>query len=216
MSVRIVLADDHSLFREGLKSLLQEDPDLEIIGETGNGREAVRLCRELAPDIIIMDVSMPELNGIEASRQVTKECPETKIIAVSMHSSRRFVVDMLRAGAVGYLLKDCAFQELTTALSAVRADQVYLSPSIASVVVERISDSSADEGTMAAQLTPREREVLQLLAEGRRTSEVADQLFLSVKTVQTHRRNIMDKLNLRSLPELTRYAIREGLITVEE
>ena len=216
MSIEIVLADDHILFREGLKSLLKEDPDLVIVGETGNGREAVELCRDLSPDIIIMDVTMPELNGIEACRKVTLECPETKVIAVSMHSSRRFVVDMLRAGAVGYLLKDCAFQELAIALSAVRSEKVYLSPSIASVVVERISDSSSDEVSMASQLTPREREVLQLLAEGRRTSEVASRLFLSVKTVQTHRRNIMDKLDLHSLPELTRYAIREGLITAEE
>lgn len=216
MSLRIVLADDHGLFRAGLKSLLEEDPEIEIVGETGNGREAVRLCRELSPDIIIMDVTMPELNGIEASRQLTAECPGTKVIAVSMHSSRRFVVAMLRAGAVGYLLKDAASEELFTALSVVRADQVYLSPSIASVVVEKILDPSGDETTIASPLTPREKEVLQLLVEGRRASETADRLHVSVKTIQTHRRNIMDKLNLHNLAELTRYAMREGLISAEE
>ena len=216
MSLRIVLADDHGLLRAGLKSLLEEDPEIEIVGETGNGREAVRLCRELSPDIIIMDVTMPELNGIEASRQLKAECPGTKVISVSMHSSRRFVVAMLRAGAVGYLLKDAASEELFTALSVVRAVQVYLSPSIASVVVEKILDPSGDETAIASPLTPREKEVLQLLVEGRRARETADRLHVSIKTVQTHRRNIMDKLDLHSLAELTRYAIREGLISAEE
>ncbi len=216
MSVKIVLADDHNLFREGLKSLLEEDPEFEVVGETGNGREAVRLCRELSPDIIIMDVTMPELNGIEASRQLAAECPGTKVICVSMHSSRRFVVAMLRAGAVGYLLKDAASEELFTALSTIRADQVYLSPSIASVVVENILDPAEGETATASPLTPREKEVLQLLVEGRPASETADRLHLSVKTVQTHRRNIMDKLDLHNLAELTRYALREGLISAEE
>jgi len=214
--MKVVLADDHSLFREGLKSLLAENSNVEIVGETGDGRSAVRLCQELAPDIIIMDVAMPELNGIEATRQILSECPGTRVIALSMHSSRRFVVDMLQVGASGYLLKDCAFQELATALSAVSSGQVYLSPSIASVVVERITGSAAADFTIAAKLTPREREVLQLLAEGKRSVAVAELLHLSVKTVQTHRRNIMDKLDLHSLPELTRYAIREGLISSEE
>jgi len=214
--MKVVLADDHSLFREGLKSLLAENSNVEIVGETGDGRSAVRLCQELAPDIIIMDVAMPELNGIEATRQILSECPGTRVIALSMHSSRRFVVDMLQVGASGYLLKDCAFQELATALSAVSSGQVYLSPSIASVVVERITGSAAADFTIAAKLTPREREVLQLLAEGKRSMAVAELLHLSVKTVQTHRRNIMDKLDLHSLPELTRYAIREGLISSEE
>ncbi|MBW2085109.1 MAG: response regulator transcription factor [Deltaproteobacteria bacterium] len=216
MNMKVVLADDHSLFREGLKSLLAENSNVEIVGETGDGRSAVRLCQELAPDIIIMDVAMPELNGIEATRQILSECPGTRVIALSMHSSRRFVVDMLQVGASGYLLKDCAFQELATALSAVSSGQVYLSPSIASVVVERITGSAAADFTIAAKLTPREREVLQLLAEGKRSVAVAELLHLSVKTVQTHRRNIMDKLDLHSLPELTRYAIREGLISSEE
>ena len=214
--MKVVLSDDHSLFREGLKSLLAENSNVEIVGETGDGRSAVRLCQELAPDIIIMDVAMPELNGIEATRQILSECPGTRVIALSMHSSRRFVVDMLQVGASGYLLKDCAFQELATALSAVSSGQVYLSPSIASVVVERITGSAAADFTIAAKLTPREREVLQLLAEGKRSVAVAELLHLSVKTVQTHRRNIMDKLDLHSLPELTRYAIREGLISSEE
>ncbi|MBW1710554.1 MAG: response regulator transcription factor [Deltaproteobacteria bacterium] len=216
MDMKIVLADDHSLFREGLKSLIQEHPDLEIVGETGNGRDAVKLCRELWPDIVIMDVAMPELNGIEATRQIVNECPGIKIIAVSMHSSRRFVVDMLQAGASGYLLKDCAFQELSMAISAVQSSQVYLSPSIASVVVEKIAGSADTEITVTSRLTPREREVLQLLAEGKSSLETANRLHLSVKTVQTHRRNIMEKLNLHNLANLTKYAIREGLISPDD
>ncbi len=214
--MRIVLADDHSLFREGLKSLLQENPDIDIIGETGDGRGAVRLCRDLSPDIIIMDVAMPELNGVEATRQIVKECPGVKIIAVSMHSSRRFVLDMLHAGASGYLLKDCAFTELTLAISAVQANQVYLSPSIASVVVEKIAVTGDSKNYVVSKLTPREQEILQLLAEGRNSLEIADRLHLSVKTIQTHRRNIMEKLNLHNLAELTKYAIREGLISTDK
>jgi len=216
LSIRIVLADDHGLFREGLKSLLREDPSLEIIGEAGDGRTAVRLCRTLSPDIIIMDVSMPELNGMEATRQILADNPEIKVVAVSMHSSRRFVIDMLQVGASGYLLKDAAFQELMMAISAVHSGQVYLSPSIASVVVEKITGHPETGSNVRVKLTPREGEVLQLLAEGKKSSEVADRLHLSVKTVQTHRRNIMEKLDLHSLADLTKYAIREGLISSEK
>ncbi|MBW2092154.1 MAG: response regulator transcription factor [Deltaproteobacteria bacterium] len=214
--MRIVLADDHSLFREGLRALLQEDPDIEIVGEIGNGRSAVQLCQKIVPDVVIMDVIMPELNGIEATRQIVADCPGIKVIAISMHSSRRFVLDMLQAGASGYLLKDCAFNELALALAAVQSNQVYLSPSIASIVVENISDSSGPELKFTSKLTLREQEVLQLLAEGKSSLETAERLHLSVKTVQTHRRNIMEKLNLHNLAELTKYAIREGLITTDK
>ncbi|MBW1709366.1 MAG: response regulator transcription factor [Deltaproteobacteria bacterium] len=216
MSIRIVIADDHGLFREGLKSLLQEDPDLVIVGEAGDGRSAVKLCRKLAPNIIIMDVSMPELNGVEATRQIVTENPETKVIAVSMHSSKRFVLDMLQAGASGYLLKDSAFQELMMAISAVHSTQVYLSPAIASVVVEKIVKPAEISINTNFKLTPREREVLQLLTEGKKSTEIATRLNLSVKTVHTHRRNIMEKLDLHSVVELTKYAIREGLISTDD
>ena len=215
MAYRIVLADDHNMLREGLRSLLRDIPGTEVVGEADNGRDTVRLCLELEPDLVIMDVAMPELSGIEATRQIVKERPDTKVIALSMHSTKRFVLDMLQAGAVGYLLKNCAFKELADALSTVRAGRAYISPAVASVVVERIVSPKSDESYAVHTLTPREREVLQLLAEGRRVSEVANTLHVSAKTVQTHRRNIMAKLNLFSLPELTKFAIQQGLTSLE-
>jgi two-component system, NarL family, response regulator NreC len=213
MKSRLVLVDDHKLFLEGLKSLLREDPRVEIVGEAGNGREAVRLCRELLPDIVITDVAMPELNGIEAAGQILEQSPRTKIIVVSMHSSRRFVVGMLKAGAVGYLLKDCAFQELSSAITAVLENKVYLSPAIAGVLVDQVTRQGGIDRAELPGLTPREIEVLQLLTEGKKASEIAGRLHVSAKTVQTHRRNIMEKLDLHNLADLTKYAIQKGLVS---
>jgi two-component system, NarL family, response regulator NreC len=213
MKSRLVLVDDHMLFREGLKSLLREDPRVEIVGEAGNGRDAVRLCRELLPDIVITDVAMPELNGVEATCQILEQSPRTKIIVVSMHSSRRFVVGMLKAGAVGYLLKDCAFQELSSAITAVLENKVYLSPIIAGIVVDQVTAQGGIDRAELPGLTPREIEVLQLLTEGKKASEIAGRLHVSIKTVQTHRRNIMEKLDLHNLADLTKYAIQKGLIS---
>jgi len=213
MKSRLVLVDDHMLFREGLKSLLKEDPRVEIVGEAGNGREAVRLCRELLPDIVITDVAMPELNGIEAARLILAQSPRTRIIVVSMHSSRRFIVGMLKAGAVGYLLKDCAFQELSNAITTILDHKVYLSPAIAGILVDQVTRQGEIDKTELPELTSREIEVLQLLTEGKKASEIARRLHLSVKTVQTHRRNIMEKLDLHNLADLTRYAIQKGLIS---
>ena len=215
MKYRIVLADDHILFREGLRSLLMNINDVEVVGESGNGREAVALCRELRPDLVIMDVAMPELNGIEAARKIKDENPEARIIALSMHSSKRFVLDMLQAGAMAYILKNAAFKELAAALSAVKLGRAYLSPAVASVVVEKIAAPRGGETDGPGLLTPREREILQLLAEGKKVTEIGDKLHVSAKTVQTHRRNIMGKLKVKSLPELTKFAIQHGLTTLE-
>ena len=215
MAYRIILADDHNMLREGLRSLLKDIPGTEVIGEADNGRDTVRMCLELDPDLVIMDVAMPELSGIEATRQIVREHPRTKVIALSMHSTKRFVLDMLQAGAVGYLLKNCAFKELADALSTVRSGRAYISPAVASIVVERIVSPKNGDASATHSLTPREREVLQLLAEGKRVTEVADTLHVSMKTIQTHRRNIMAKLNLFSLPELTKFAIQNGLTSLE-
>lgn len=214
--MKVILAEDHGIVREGLRALLKEHSDVEVVAETDNGRDAVRLCSELLPDLVIMDVAMPDLNGIEATRQIRAECPQTKVIGLSMHSSKRFVIDMIEMGAVGYVLKKSVFDELAQAISAVKDNQVYLSPAIAGVVVERILDLKSRRKAQAkTALTPREREVLQLLAEGKTSRDVAQRLHLSVKTVDTHRRNIMEKLDIRTIPELTKYAIREGLTTSE-
>jgi DNA-binding NarL/FixJ family response regulator len=209
------LADDHVMMREGLRALLKDIPGVQVSGEAENGRDAVRLCRELAPDLVIMDVAMPELNGVEATRQILAETPSVRIIALSMHSTKRFVLDMIQAGAKGYLLKNCAFKELADAVSTVLAGRAYISPAVASVVMEKIVSPAKDEPTPDFNLTPREREVLQLLAEGKKVGEVARRLHVSMKTVQTHRRNLMAKLNLFSLPELTKFAIQHGLTSLD-
>lgn len=216
MVVKLLLADDHQILREGLRALLAKQPDLVVVGEAEDGRTAVRLARELRPDLVIMDIGMPGLNGIEATRQILAEVPETKVIALSMHSDKRFVTEMLKAGAVGYLLKYCASEELVAAIRTVLSQRLYLSAEIVGVVVEDfVKQTPAPESSAFARLSPREREVLQLLAEGRSTRQIAEDLHVSIKTIEVHRKQIMDKLGLQSLAELVKYAIREGLTTTD-
>lgn len=216
MKARVLLADDHHIFRDGLRTLIEKEKGLEVIAEAENGRKAVKLAEKMAPDIVVIDVSMPDMNGIEATRKIIGDSPAVKVIALSMHSDRRFVLGMLEAGASGYLLKDCAFAELAGAIRQVLAGNTYLSPKIADVVVKGYLHK-ADDVTPASGvvLTSREREILQLIAEGLSTKEIAGHIFLSIKTVETHRRNIMEKLDIHSVAELTKYAIREGLISME-
>jgi two-component system response regulator NreC len=216
MSYRIVLADDHRLMREGLKTLIAGESDLEVVGEAEDGRTAVSLALDLEPDLVIMDVAMPGLNGIEATRQILKQVPKVRIIALSMHSDRRFVGEMLKVGASGYLLKDGAFDELVRAIRAVLGGQTYLNPRVASIVIEHhVRRPRAETSSVWSVLTSREREVLQLLSEGKTSKQIAAQLHISAKTVESHRRQITDKLGLRSVAELTKYAIREGLTSLE-
>ena len=216
MPTRILLADDHKILRDGLQSLLQKQGDFEVVGEADNGRSAVKLAKKLLPDVVIMDVGMRHLNGIEATRQITANAPGVKVLALSVHSDRRFVKRMLEAGALGYVLKDAAFDELILAVRTVVAKQIYLGPNIAGVVVkDYLRRLSATESGETPVLTLREREVLQLLAEGKATRKIAGLLNLSVKTVETHRKRIMDKLDLHSVAELTNYAVREGLTSLE-
>ena len=212
---RILIADDHKIFREGLRTLLSNQRGVKVVGEADNGRSTVSMAAELRPDVVIMDVAMPELNGIDATRQISSLCEGTKVLALSMHADSRFVTRMLTAGAHGYLLKDCAFEELTLAIQTVLSDDVYLSPGVAGVVVRAMQSRTTELGTKAPELTPREREVLQLVAEGRTTREIAARLHVSVKTIETHRKQIMDKLELRSVAELTKYAVREGLTSLD-
>jgi DNA-binding NarL/FixJ family response regulator len=216
MGVRILLADDHRIIREGLRSLLQRQSDIEVIDEAQDGITAVRLTEKLRPDIVIMDIGMPDLNGVEAARQILNRVRDVKIIALSMHSDKRFVLEMLKAGASGYLLKDCAFEELVSAIRMVSDGQIYLSQKVAGVVVnEYLQNQPASPSTAYGVLSPREREVLQLLAEGKTTKNIASSLHISTKTVETHRQQIMEKLHLRSVAELTKYAVKEGLTSLD-
>ncbi len=213
--IKVILADDHNITRSGLKALLEKEENIEVVAEAENGRQAVKLAMDVKPDIIVMDISMPDLNGMEATRQVLSNLPEIKIIALSMHSHRRYISGMLKAGATGYLLKSCAFEELTNAISTVVDGKAYLSPSIADTVVKDYINPSSSPSSKLADLSAREREVLQLIAEGLPTKETADRLFVSESTINTHRRQIMEKLNIHSIAQLTKFAIQEGLTFLE-
>jgi|SRR5437867_5732935 len=229
--MKVLIADDHRIVREGLRSLLEDQPDFQVVAEADNGRQALEMAQKHEPDVVVMDVAMPQLNGIEATRRLVSDQPDTKVVALSMHSDRRYVAEALKAGAAAYLLKDGAFDELVAAIRAVVANKVYLSPRVAGVVVDDYvrrlpgehGDGGHGHGAAAAadasdafhKLTPREREVLQLMAEGFATKEIATRLHVSVKTVETHRRQLMEKLQLYSVAEVTKYAIREGLTSLE-
>jgi DNA-binding NarL/FixJ family response regulator len=216
MSIRILLADNERLLRQLLRNMLQEQPDMEVVGEAGDGREALELVRQLTPDIVIMDVTMPNLNGIDATRQINREFPKVKVTALSVHSNTMFVVDMLKAGALGYVLKDSLFDELAESIRTVSSGGKYLSPKIAGKVVDafiRGIDPTV-ESTLKT-LSTREREVLQLIAEGKSTKEIALQLHVSSKAIEANRRKIMDKLDARSIAELVKIAILGGLTSLE-
>lgn len=215
MAIRVVIADDHAIIREGLKALLGREKDIEVVAEASDGREAVKLAGKLSPHVVVMDVSMPGLNGMEAAAQISSACPASKVIALSMHSDRLFVSGMMKSGARGYLLKDCAFEELARAIREVASGGTYLSPKIAGVVIDDYVKQSVSPGKPASPaLSPREREVLQLMAEGLAVKEIAAKLGLSPKTVETHKRQIMCKLDIHNVAELTKYALREGLTTL--
>jgi DNA-binding NarL/FixJ family response regulator len=216
MPTRVLLVDDHAMIRQGLCSLLEKQSDIEVVGSVENGRKAVDIARELAPDLVIMDISMPNLNGIDATRKIIGEMGDVKVIALSIHSSQHFVAEMLKAGASGYILKECLFDELVEAIKTVLNGGTYLSPKITGVVIDdyvkRLSTQYQPEGPV---LTEREREVLQFLSEGKSTKQIAAQLHVSAKTIESNRRNIMDKLGINSVAELTKYAVREGLTPLE-
>lgn len=213
--IRILLADDHQLMRSGLRLLIEQQADLTVVGEAADGREAVALAKSLRPDVAVMDISMPNLNGIEAAHQITQSHAELAVIVLSMHPDESYVLRALKAGAKGYLLKDSAESDLITAVRAVARGKSFFSPAVSKVLLDdyirKLKRSGAEDAYDL--LTPREREVLQLVAEGKSNKEVANVLNLSVYTVETHRSNIMQKLNLKGVPELTLYAVRKGIIS---
>lgn len=216
MPIKILLADDHTVMQSALRTLLDKESDMEVVAEARNGREAVNLATQLQPDVAVIDVSMPDLNGVDATHQILGERPEIRVLGLSMHGNEEFVIGMLRAGGVGYLLKDCAPEELCYAIRAAYRNQTYLSPPIASIVTGQYRRDPGEAGVSdGTSLTHREREIVQLLAEGKTSKDIAAGINLSVRTVETHRRKIMNKLNVRSIAHLTKFAIRHGLTSVD-
>ena len=213
MPLNVFIAEDHTLVRSGIRALLEAGPDLKVVGEAANGREAVERIQALQPELVLMDVAMPELNGIDAARQVHATVPNARIIMLSMHEDRQYVFESLKAGATGYVLKSAAFQDLIVAIETVMSNKNYISPALSDTVMnDYIRRAQGDEKTTElGRLSGREREVLQLIAEGKSSAEVGDLLHISVRTVDTHRHNIMTKLEIHSIAGLTKFAIRHGL-----
>ena len=216
MGTRILLADDHAVVRQSLSRSFQGEKDLEVVAQAGDGRTLLKLARDLNPDVVVMDVSMPDLNGIEATRALTRDQPEVKVLALSMHTGRTYVAEMFKAGARGYVLKDCEYDELVQAIRTVAAGKTYLSPAVAEVVVDGyVRPSEGPQRGVFSVLSAREREVLQLLAEGKPTKQIGGALHISPKTVEAHRLRIMEKLGIDNVAQLTKYAIQEGLTSPE-
>jgi len=221
--IRVVLADDHNLVRAGLRALLERLPDVEVVGEAANGRDALALIVKLKPDMALLDIGMPELNGLDAAARIAREAPRTKLVMVSMHATETFVAQAVQLGVAGYVLKESCADELPVLIRAVMAGETYLSPGVSKTLVEALKNKLAGgsaapgSGPVAAAnvLTPRQREILQLVAEGKSTKEIASVLELSIKTVETHRAQIMERLDIHDVPGLVRYAIRLGLISAD-
>jgi DNA-binding NarL/FixJ family response regulator len=211
VKTRLILVDDHAIFREALRTMLSAEADIEVVGEAGNGREAMRLARELEPHVMVLDIGMPDMNGIEATAAIVARSPGVKVIALSTHQDRRFVTEMIKAGASGYVVKTAASTELLRAIRAVMQGQSYLCPEVAAGVMRASTEDPPHGAGRRLELTRREREVLKLLAEGQRTAGIAARMHLAPTTVDVHRRNLMRKLDLHTVAELTRYALREGL-----
>jgi DNA-binding NarL/FixJ family response regulator len=216
MGIRIVLCDDHQIIREGLRSLLEKQKDMVVVGEGMNGHDALRLASESSPNVMVLDVAMPDLNGIGAAQRLHEAHPDLKILALSMHSDKHFVTGMLEAGASGYMLKDCAFSELANAIRTLMGGGIYISPKIAGNVLKEFTQrANPARKTNRTELSDREKEVLQLIAEGHSTKKIASTLHVSVKTVETHRQHIMQKIGDHNVAGLTKFAIREGLTSLE-
>ena len=209
----IVIAEDHTILREGLRSLLSSEPELRVVGEAKDGREAIRRVEQLEPDLILMDLSMPRMNGVEAIREIKNRIPETGVLALTVHKAEEFVLEVLQAGADGYVLKDASSEELLMAIRSVLGGQRYLSPAVSQLVIEGYLAGRKTYESPWDTLTKREREILKLIAEGHKNKEIADYLCISVKTVEKHRANLMKKLDLHSAAALTAYAMERGLVT---
>ncbi len=215
MILKILIADDHTIMRQGLRRFIDDEPDMEVIAEAGDGRTAAKLCKKLSPDIVIMDIQMPELNGIDATAKILELSPDSKIIALSMHSEKHFIIQMFEAGASGYLLKKCASNEILTAIRNVENGQQYLCSEIHSIVIDSIISPVSNPQKNILLLSSQERQTLQLIAEGKSTREIASCMNISQKTVEGYRAQVTKKLDIRSIAGLTRYALRQGLTAID-
>ncbi|MEY2485303.1 MAG: hypothetical protein QOH39_951 [Verrucomicrobiota bacterium] len=213
--IRLLLADDHALVRAGIRALIEKIPNVEVVGEASTGREALELVKSTLPNLVLMDIAMAELGGLEALPRITKDFPSVRVIILSAHANEEYVIRALRSGAAGYMLKDAATAELQLAIDSVAQDKIYLSPSISRTVIDSYLERVGAPLSPLEQLTPRQREILQLLAEGKNTKEVASNLDISVKTVESHRLQLMERLNIHDVPGLVRYAVRSGLVSAE-
>jgi len=215
-NIKVLVADDHTILRQGIKALLDNQAGIEVIGEAKDGREALTLIERLLPDVILMDIGMPGLNGLEATRRIKKKFPEIKVLVLTMYTNEEYVFQILHAGANGYLVKETAFQDLISAIKAVYRDEAFMSPSISKKVINRYTQGVREANdTVCDILTTREREILQLIAEGSSSKKIAEALFISPKTVETHRTHIMDKLNIHNRTDLVKYAIRTGIVDID-
>jgi two-component system response regulator NreC len=215
MSIKIILADDHAIVRHGLSKSFQQETNIEVVGQAKDGHSTIELVGELSPDVVVMDIGMPDLNGIEATRRITKDYPKVKVVGLSMHSSDKYIREMFRAGASGYLLKNCPFEELVEAIRTIVSGKTYISPSIGDMIIKEYASKSDKEKSAFSILSQREREVLQLFAEGKTTKQIGRRLHISPKTVEAHRLRIMNKLDIDNVAQLTKYAIQEGLTQPE-
>jgi two-component system response regulator NreC len=215
-NIKVLIADDHTILRQGIKALLDNQAGIEVIGEAKDGREALALVERLLPDVILMDIGMPGLNGLEATRRIKKKFPGIKVLVLTMYTNEEYVFQILNAGANGYLVKETAFQDLISAIKAVYRDEAFMSPSISKKVINRYTQGVCKTNdTTCDILTTREREILQLIAEGSSSKKIAEALFISPKTVETHRTHIMDKLNIHNRTDLVKYAIRTGIVDID-
>jgi len=215
MPIKIIIADDHRLFREGLVNLLSDSKDIEILAQAENGADVIVKAKELNPDVIIMDIGMPVLNGVEATGRLLKELPGIKVIALSMHSDKQYIKGMLEAGASGYLFKNCAYDELIEAIHTVNVGKKYLSDKITEIMIQDYLGKEESIPETDSELTERESEILKLIAEGVSTSEISELLFVSVKTIGTHKQHLLEKLNLKTSTDLVKYAIKKGIISLD-
>jgi DNA-binding NarL/FixJ family response regulator len=214
-ATRVLLADDHGLVRAGIRALMEKIPNVEVVGEAGTGREALELVKSKLPNLVLMDVGMAELGGLEALPRIVKDFPSVKVIILSAHANEEYVIRALRGGAAGYMLKDAAMTELQLAIDSIAQDKTYLSPSISRTVINSYLERVGGQFSPLEQLTSRQREILQLIAEGKNTKEIAAELDISIKTVESHRLQLMDRLDIHDIPGLVRYAIRSGLVSAE-